>query len=104
MTELPKQPKPASNLYERIRARVDPLGGVDLELSPREPGREPPCFDVDEATVTATDHMKAQEQWGSLLNRVESGAEFIITRGDMAVARSIPVHSSAALKNGEGAS
>jgi plasmid stability protein len=36
---------PASNLYERIRARVDPLGGIDLELPPREPTREPPRFD-----------------------------------------------------------
>jgi plasmid stability protein len=37
--------KPASNLYERIRARVDPLGGIDLELPPREPTRDPPRFD-----------------------------------------------------------
>ena len=33
------------NLYERIRARFAPLGGVDLELPPREPAREPPRFD-----------------------------------------------------------
>ena len=38
--------KPRSrNLAEAIRARVAPLGGVDLELPPREPGREPPTFD-----------------------------------------------------------
>ncbi len=36
---------PASNLYERIRARVEPLGGIDLDLPPREPAREPPRFD-----------------------------------------------------------
>ena len=36
---------PASNLYERIRALVEPLGGIDLELSPREPTRDPPTFD-----------------------------------------------------------
>lgn len=36
---------PTRNLYERIRARFDPLGGVDLELTPREPTREPPRFD-----------------------------------------------------------
>ncbi len=36
---------PASNLYERIRARVAPLGGIDLDLAPREPTREPPRFD-----------------------------------------------------------
>ncbi len=33
------------NLAEAIRARMAPLGGVDLELPPREPGREPPSFD-----------------------------------------------------------
>ncbi len=33
------------NLYERIRARIEPLGGVDLELPPRGPGREPPPFE-----------------------------------------------------------
>ena len=33
------------NLASAIRARIAPLGGVDPELSPREPGREPPSFD-----------------------------------------------------------
>ena len=33
------------NLASAIRARIAPLGGVDLELPPREPGREPPSFD-----------------------------------------------------------
>ena len=33
------------NLAEAIRARIAPLGGVDLELPPRESGREPPAFD-----------------------------------------------------------
>ena len=32
------------NLASAIRARVAPLGGVDLELPPREPGREPPSL------------------------------------------------------------
>lgn len=36
---------PASNLYARIRALVEPLGGIDLEPPPREPGREPPTFE-----------------------------------------------------------
>ena len=36
---------PGRNLYERIHARFAPLGGVDLELPPREPVREPPRFD-----------------------------------------------------------
>ena len=38
--------KPRSgNLVEAIRARIAPLGGVDLELPPRHPAREPPTFD-----------------------------------------------------------
>ncbi len=38
--------KPDSrNLASLIRARFGPLGGVDLELPPREPAREPPRFD-----------------------------------------------------------
>lgn len=40
----PERP-PEPNLYERIRARFAPFGGVDLELPPREPAREPPQFD-----------------------------------------------------------
>jgi len=32
------------NLYERIRARFGPIGGVDLELPPRQPTRDPPRF------------------------------------------------------------
>ena len=37
--------KPPRNLASAIRARIAPLGGVDLELPPREPGREPPSLD-----------------------------------------------------------
>ena len=40
--ELPHAPQ---NLVEAIRARFAPLGGVELELPPREPVREPPTFD-----------------------------------------------------------
>ena len=36
---------PGRNLYERVRARFAPLGGVDLELPEREPARELPRFD-----------------------------------------------------------
>ena len=36
---------PLRNLASAIRARIAPLGGVDLELPPRGPGREPPSFD-----------------------------------------------------------
>jgi antitoxin FitA len=41
-----KEPEqPSTNLYQRIRARFAPLGGVDLDLPPREPTPEPPRFD-----------------------------------------------------------
>jgi plasmid stability protein len=33
-----------SNLYERVHARFAAIGGVDLDLPPREPVREPPKF------------------------------------------------------------
>ena len=36
--KLPRNPASA------IRARMAPLGGVDLALPPRAPGREPPFF------------------------------------------------------------
>ena len=35
---------PKGNLAEIIRRRFAPFGGVDLELPPREPVREPPDF------------------------------------------------------------
>jgi len=34
-----------SNLASAIRSRFAPLGGVEMELPPREPAREPPRFD-----------------------------------------------------------
>lgn len=43
---LSRSPRPIQqNLYERIRARFTPLGGVDLELPAREPAREPARLD-----------------------------------------------------------
>jgi plasmid stability protein len=36
---------PNRNLFDRIHARFAPLGGVDLDLPPREPARDPPHFD-----------------------------------------------------------
>ena len=36
---------PEQNLYERIHGRFARLGGVELELPAREPGREPPRFE-----------------------------------------------------------
>jgi plasmid stability protein len=41
-----KQPLAApDNLYEAIRAIVEPLGGIELEPFPRQPVREPPNFE-----------------------------------------------------------
>ena len=34
-----------SNLVTAIRDRFEPLGGVELEIPPRKPMREPPRFD-----------------------------------------------------------
>lgn len=38
-------PEPRKGLGTRIHELFKPLGGVDLELPPREPMREPPTFD-----------------------------------------------------------
>jgi plasmid stability protein len=32
----------AANLYAAIRSVMEPLGGVELDIPPREPVREPP--------------------------------------------------------------
>ncbi|WHZ19249.1 MAG: VapB protein (antitoxin to VapC) [Rhodanobacteraceae bacterium] len=32
----------ATSLVDAIRARIEPLGGIDLEIPPREPVRKPP--------------------------------------------------------------
>jgi plasmid stability protein len=45
-TALGESPRASErSLYERIHARFAALGGVDLELPPRTPVREPPRFD-----------------------------------------------------------
>jgi plasmid stability protein len=45
-TALGESPRsPERNLYERIHARFAALGGIDLDLPPRAPVREPPRFD-----------------------------------------------------------
>ena len=45
LREAVGQKKAPRNLADAIRARIAPLGGVDLELPPRMPMREPPSFD-----------------------------------------------------------
>lgn len=44
-TALNRQPAAPQNLASAIRARFAPLGGVELELPPRSPMRQPPQFD-----------------------------------------------------------
>jgi antitoxin FitA len=39
--DKPRKPKTGAELVKRIRAIWEPLGGVDLELPPREPMRDP---------------------------------------------------------------
>jgi plasmid stability protein len=38
---LSSEPAQGRTLVDAIRARVEPLGGVELEIAPREPMREP---------------------------------------------------------------
>lgn len=42
---LSAKPENGESLVEAIRSRVLPLGGVDLDLAPREIIRTPPEFD-----------------------------------------------------------
>jgi plasmid stability protein len=37
--------KPGRGFYDRIHDRFAALGGVELDLPPREPPRDPPRFD-----------------------------------------------------------
>jgi plasmid stability protein len=39
------EPAAERSLFERVRARFAPLGGVDLEVPPREAMRAPPRFE-----------------------------------------------------------
>lgn len=39
------QPTDGASLAEAVRRRFAPLGGVELELPPREAGRAPPRFE-----------------------------------------------------------
>jgi antitoxin FitA len=41
---LSEEPKPPLNLVESIRRLVAPFGGIELEIPPREPVRDPPDF------------------------------------------------------------
>ncbi|MCP5431680.1 MAG: plasmid stabilization protein [Alphaproteobacteria bacterium] len=42
---LSREAPPPKNLAQAIRELFEPLGGVELEIPPRGPIREPPKFD-----------------------------------------------------------
>ncbi|MEX2620225.1 MAG: hypothetical protein WD250_08395 [Egibacteraceae bacterium] len=42
--ELAVHDNEPTDLYQRIRRHIDPLGGIDLALPDREPPREPPAL------------------------------------------------------------
>lgn len=55
-------PRPKHSLYERIRAKVEAVGGIDIDLPPREPRRESPHFDQTLAEVRSEfAHMSPEE-------------------------------------------
>lgn len=41
---LRTEPLSGQSLVDSIRAMVEPYGGIELELPPREPQRDPPDF------------------------------------------------------------
>jgi plasmid stability protein len=45
-TALSTERSPRGTLVDSIRARIEPLGGVELEIAPREVMREPVNFDT----------------------------------------------------------
>lgn len=44
-TALSREPAQTGGLVEAIRARIEPFGGVELEIAPRQAMREPIDFD-----------------------------------------------------------
>jgi hypothetical protein len=87
MTELPKPPKPSPNLYERIRARFEPFGGVDdLELPPREPARDPPDFDTADydplPMMALSGGADGNQQHAPEVNPVRAGRQACAKEGD----------------------
>ena len=41
---LAEEPAQPGNLYDAMRKRFEPLGGVEFDLPPRGPARDPPDF------------------------------------------------------------
>ena len=50
------------NLAELIRRRIDPIGGIELTIAPREPVRSPPAFDeqAEESTNLKEEGLEPQ--------------------------------------------
>lgn len=46
LREVVGDSRPPLNLAHSLRARVTKAGGVDLDIPPRDPMREPPAFDA----------------------------------------------------------
>jgi antitoxin FitA len=46
---LETKSKTGAEMLREIRAIVEPIGGIELELPPREPIREPPNFGFSES-------------------------------------------------------
>jgi plasmid stability protein len=44
-TALAQEPQAPRSLWDAIRARIEPLGGVDLPEVPDQPVRDPPKFE-----------------------------------------------------------
>jgi len=42
---LSETTSPQVSFFDAIRRRIEPLGGVDLDIPVRQPPREPPTFD-----------------------------------------------------------
>jgi plasmid stability protein len=45
LAKSPEQGRTGLDLFNEIRALFEPLGGMELDIPPREAGREPPNFD-----------------------------------------------------------
>jgi len=43
--ERAPRPRTGQDLYQRIRAIVEPVGGITLDLPPRRPSRPPPTLE-----------------------------------------------------------
>jgi hypothetical protein len=89
VTEAPKETTPKRNLHERIRARFEPVGGIDLDLPPREPVRDPPSLDIGQTVLEVYDLRRTciacPSQWEGRIN--DCGSIYIRYRWGTLTAR-----------------